>query len=167
MWALIQTLPPCRQGPCTQKPPRKIRRGVTAWTDWDVQQIQPTKRPTEYRCYIKEVIHYGQRVRRSYRGQSPSSVTQLPILTALHAGSSTLFGLIIHDAEKKVNTLFLKYQYFFPEKNQLGFRILFAPVRERPRLPCVRRGSRCALYEDAKRKFELFFNSLYIPFILR
>ena len=47
-----------------------------------------------------------QRVRKPYRGQSPSSATQLPILTALHAGFSTLFPDIIHDCKKKVNTLF-------------------------------------------------------------
>ena len=46
----------------------------------------------------------AQRVRRPHRGQSPSSVTQLPILTALHARYPTLFGLIIHHSFKKVNT---------------------------------------------------------------
>ncbi len=49
-----------------------------------------------------------QRVRKPYRGQCPSSATQLPILTALHAGFSTLFPDIIHDCKKKVNTLFEK-----------------------------------------------------------
>ena len=37
----------------------------------------------------------------------PSSARQLPILAALHARASTLFGHIIHHGEKKVNT-FLK-----------------------------------------------------------
>ena len=47
-----------------------------------------------------------QRVRTSHRGQSPSSVTQLPILTALHARFPTLFGHIIHYNYKKVNIYF-------------------------------------------------------------
>ena len=38
----------------------------------------------------------AQRVRIPYRRQSPSSVTQLPILTALHAGFPTLFPVSIH-----------------------------------------------------------------------
>ena len=46
----------------------------------------------------------AQRVRIPHRGQSPSSVTQLPILTALHARFPTLFALTIHHVTKKVNT---------------------------------------------------------------
>ena len=45
----------------------------------------------------------AQRVRKSHRGQGPSSVTQLPILTALHAGSPTLFPDIIHHTRTFVN----------------------------------------------------------------
>ena len=45
-----------------------------------------------------------QRVRIPHRGQGPSSVTQLPILTALHARSPTLFGVIIHHVFVNVNT---------------------------------------------------------------
>ena len=48
----------------------------------------------------------AQRVRIPYRGQGPSSARQLPILAALHAGSPTLFVIIIHHRRKKVN-LFL------------------------------------------------------------
>ena len=48
-----------------------------------------------------------QRVRIPHRGYDPSSVTQLPILTALHARSPTLFVLIIHEERKKVNPYFL------------------------------------------------------------
>ena len=36
----------------------------------------------------------------------PSSTRQLPILVALHARASTLFGPIIHHPRKKVNTFF-------------------------------------------------------------
>ncbi len=45
----------------------------------------------------------AQRVRHPYRGETPSSVTQLPILTALHAGEPTLFAPIIHDLLPNVN----------------------------------------------------------------
>ena len=36
----------------------------------------------------------------------PSSARQLPILAALHARASTLFGHIIHHGEQKVNRFF-------------------------------------------------------------
>ena len=49
-----------------------------------------------------EIIQYGQRVRIPHRGQSPSSVTQLPILTALHARFPTLFAHIIHEKSQDV-----------------------------------------------------------------
>ncbi len=49
-----------------------------------------------------------QRVRIPHRGQGPTSVTQLPILTALHARFPTLFPHIIHYLCKKVNTYLLK-----------------------------------------------------------
>ena len=45
----------------------------------------------------------AQRVRIPHRGQGPSSVTQLPILTALHARFPTLFAIIIHEVAEKVN----------------------------------------------------------------
>ena len=45
----------------------------------------------------------------------PSSARQLPILAALHARASTLFGHIIHHGEQKVNTFFKKYQDIFIE----------------------------------------------------
>ena len=44
----------------------------------------------------------------------PSSARQLPILAALHARASTLFGLIIHHEEKKVKRFFMN-QYVFIE----------------------------------------------------
>lgn len=50
----------------------------------------------------------AQRVRTPHRGQCPSSVTQLPILTALHARFPTLFSHIIHHQAKKVNPQFTK-----------------------------------------------------------
>ena len=42
----------------------------------------------------------------------PSSARQLPILAALHARASTLFGAIIHHGEKKVNTFFENIDMF-------------------------------------------------------
>ena len=48
----------------------------------------------------------GQRVRRSHRGQGPSSARQLPILAALHARSPTLFEDILHEIVQKVNPQF-------------------------------------------------------------
>ena len=60
----------------------------------------------------------GQRVRDPHRGQSPSSVTQLPILTALHARFPTLFAVIIHDSYKNVNTLSIFfYRLFYANVN--------------------------------------------------
>ena len=46
----------------------------------------------------------AQRVRTPHRGQSPSSVTQLPILTALHARLPTLFSHIIQQKTEIVNS---------------------------------------------------------------
>ena len=54
----------------------------------------------------------GQRVRDPHRGQSPSSVTQLPILTALHARAPTLFELMIHDFTANVNPPFTHFGDF-------------------------------------------------------
>ena len=53
-----------------------------------------------------------QRVRKPHRGQSPSSVTQLPILTALHARLPTLFVAIIHYNNAKVNIYFQRNNIF-------------------------------------------------------
>ena len=51
----------------------------------------------------------AQRVRIPHRGQGPSSVRQLPILTALHARFPTLFLLIIHEKRAKVNPYFILF----------------------------------------------------------
>ena len=53
----------------------------------------------------------AQRVRIPHRGQCPSSVRQLPILTALHARFPTLFGDIIHQHLEKVNGFFRKFLF--------------------------------------------------------
>ena len=49
----------------------------------------------------------GQRVRKTRRGQRPSSARQLPILAALDARSPTLFPSIIYDNTKNVNSYFV------------------------------------------------------------
>ena len=48
----------------------------------------------------------AQRVRRPYRGTSPSSAVQLPVPAALYARSPTLFPYIIHAQDEKVNPHF-------------------------------------------------------------
>ena len=47
-----------------------------------------------------------------HRGKNPSSVTQLPILTALHAEIPTLFAAIIHDFAENVNPFFAEKPEF-------------------------------------------------------
>ena len=66
----------------------------------------------------------AQRVRIPHRGQGPSSVRQLPILTALHARLPTLFGLIIHDGGEKVNGFFVFFWNLSPNIGQNGSRPL-------------------------------------------
>ena len=61
--------------------------------------------PNRVSLSIKEGFHYVQRVRTPHRGSYPSSAIQLPILTALHARSPTLFKAIIHEEKKKVNRI--------------------------------------------------------------
>ena len=68
----------------------------------------------------------AQRVRIPHRGQGPSSVTQLPILTALHARSPTLFTPIIHEKIKNVNP---QFQIFLFHKDE-------CPV-EKPQNVCI------------------------------
>lgn len=56
----------------------------------------------------------AQRVRKPYRGPcDPSSATQLPILTALHAGLPTLFENNIQDDSEKVKRKIKKITIFF------------------------------------------------------
>ena len=62
-----------------------------------------------------------QRVRIPHRGSSPSSVTQLPILTALHARFPTLFTHIIHEISKNVNSIFPFPGNFYRMENGCGF----------------------------------------------
>ena len=54
---------------------------------------QPTIRPTEYRCYIKEVTHYATAGAVTASWIIPSSSGQLPVPEALNAPSPTLFIL--------------------------------------------------------------------------
>ena len=91
------------------KNPCRIAWGEIIFTSgiWAVQNRQAIY-PTEYANH-KGSFHYVQRVRIPHRGQSPSSVSQLPIMTALHARSPTLFKLIIHEIKRKVNPYLNKF----------------------------------------------------------
>ena len=80
-------------GPIHKKYP--MCQGTGEYRSKTPQEVKPAGTyPTEYRCFIKEVNPLW----RSGCGyliadKSPSSVTQLPILTALHARKPTLLGL--------------------------------------------------------------------------
>ena len=66
--------------------------------------IQPTVRPTEYRCYIKEVFPICNSGRENPIVDKSFVRRTLPVPVALDARLSTLFVLIIHEAAGKVNT---------------------------------------------------------------
>ena len=70
----------------------------------------------------------AQRVRIPHRGQGPSSVTQLPILTALHARFPTLFQSIIHQIPIKVNRKFLYVTYFDKILAKIGFYVIMREI---------------------------------------
>ena len=74
----------------------------------------------------------------------PSSARQLPILAALHARASTLFGHIIHHGEQKVNT-FLKIIDKILSKRK-AFHNLYVIARSRQRR---RRGNLLAVSTDS------------------
>ncbi|MBE6986533.1 MAG: hypothetical protein E7433_03805 [Ruminococcaceae bacterium] len=81
-------------------------------------QYQPTVRPTEYRCYIKEAYFpYATAGAETASWKNPSSSGQLPVPVALNAPSPTLFFVIIHDWEEIVNTFFadISRQKFSPQ----------------------------------------------------
>ena len=99
-----------------------------------------------------------QRVRIPHRGQSPSSVTQLPILTALHARSPTLFVAIIHHVFINVNTFWKNLPYsgllalFYTEDG----RLLSSPKIIGS---AAQTGMKSAIANDSERVIE-FFSSL-------
>ena len=70
-------------------------------------RFQPTIRPTEYRCYIKEDVQYA-----TAGAVTPSWNTflrppgKLPVPVALNARSPTLFGLTIHHFPGNVKRVF-------------------------------------------------------------
>ena len=75
----------------------------------------------------------AQRVRIPHRGQGPSSVTQLPILTALHARFPTLFLCIIHQKREKVNSF---YRFFTDFLSPFAFcsHILLIMMKKLPKV---------------------------------
>ena len=79
-----------------KKPHTHCVRGASSVTHWVITQ------PSSLLTY-KEESYMCSGCGSPHRGQGPSSVTQLPILTALHARNPTLFALIIHEKKGKVN----------------------------------------------------------------
>ena len=65
--------------------------------------IQPTIRPTEYRCYIKEVFLYATAGAETPSWTCTFVHRTLPVPVALDARLPTLFVHIIHEAAGKVN----------------------------------------------------------------
>ena len=90
----------CPNGQTRKNPRRKPPGSVLQIMDhpWGrAARFQPTIRPTEYRCYIKEDVQYA-----TAGAVTPSWNTflrppgKLPVPVALNARSPTLFGLTIH-----------------------------------------------------------------------
>ena len=98
--------------PVENKKPMPKRHGEKVFHRRDKSNAtgRPYTRPSI--AFHKGSLHYVQRVRIPHRGYDPSSVTQLPILTALHARSPTLFVLIIHNKCLVVNGFFLILEIF-------------------------------------------------------
>ena len=78
------------------------------------RRTRPTNCPTEYRSHKGEDPLWAAGAKSSSRKKFPSSARQLPILAALHARASTLFGPIIHQEEQKVNRFFEINDKFSP-----------------------------------------------------
>ena len=71
--------------------------------------------PTEYRCYIQEVVHQYATAGADYPPQAmPSSATQLSIMAALHAENLTLFVPILQEMDPIVKPLFAPFDIFVP-----------------------------------------------------
>ena len=70
---------------------------------------QPTIRPTEYRCFIKEVNPlWRSGCENPIVEKIPSSFGQLPVPMALDARFSTLFAHTIHQMTGKVKGIWKK-----------------------------------------------------------
>ena len=74
---------------------------MTAFTLWGFT-------PASIASHIRSVSYMGSGCGSLIADTGPSSVTQLPILTALHARSPTLFGIIIQYLMANVNPQFTK-----------------------------------------------------------
>ena len=72
--------------------------------DKAAQTGRPYTRPSI--AFHKGSLHYVQRVRNTSSRIKSFVCHQLPILTALHARSPTLFATIIHDGRENVNPHF-------------------------------------------------------------
>ena len=100
--------PPATAAHECKKPRRKTVRGVQTQARQGIDsEIQPTNRPTEYRCYIKEFPSImTQRVRMPYRG--PKSFV---CHTTPHSDSTS----------RRVPTLFRSYCTTFIDKCKQKF----------------------------------------------
>ena len=75
---------------------------------------QPTIRPTEYRCFIKEVSPlWRSGCENPIVEKFPSSSGQLPVPMALNARLSTLFDHTIHQMHGNVKGIWKKMEKIF------------------------------------------------------
>ena len=71
------------------------------WSRQGQNPSEPITQPSIVATYGRFSTNMQQRVRRFHRGQSPSSVRQLPIMTALHAENPTLFAVHVTSTDAK------------------------------------------------------------------
>ena len=121
----------CRSGsPKNKKPRRKTRQGVASVNHprETARCIQPTIRPTEYRCYIKEGIPYATAGAVTASWNIPSSSGQLPVPVALNAPSPTLFRDYYTSFGRKCKGLIYRYRRnkCFRLCRSAGFRRYYA-----------------------------------------
>ena len=125
----------CPNGPYNEKPLRHSRRGaVPTWITRGEggSEKQPTIRPTEYRCYIKEGFHQYA----TAGADTPSRTKSFVCQTTPHYGSTsrrapTLFSCIIHDMRTKVKTFF-EISENFSDSTIIGivfFQLIFCIFR--------------------------------------
>ena len=90
----------CKKSPAAKATGESVQTGIR---QEKAANLQPTNRPTEYRCYIKEVIPIWAAGAEISSWKNPSSTGQLPVPAALDARLPTLFAIIIHEVAEKVN----------------------------------------------------------------
>ena len=76
--------------------------------------------------YRRESTNMQQRVQIFHRRDTPSSATQLPIMTALHAENLTLFVLYLTGRKRKCKVFFISFLVFLYQlynRNSFGSSI--------------------------------------------